>query len=146
MGSRTAVPAFIVFLLSVVLAVDVLSPGDGHTGPGQDFDQTLVPKLVLGAARDGTVYLEIGLSRTHFPGLRTRDDRSAAWSTFFGRALKDYPGHAIAATDLEPSRYRYGWVATRADLAYVSSVVDLRVGDLLDVRTPSGTGRVKVTG
>jgi len=125
MGSRTAVPAFIVSLLSLVLAIDTLSPGDGHTDAGQDFNQTLVPKLVLGVARDGTVYLEIGLSKTHFPDLRTRDDRSAAWATFFRRALKDYPGDAIAAPDLEPSRYRYGYIATRADLTYIASVVDL---------------------
>ena len=146
MSTRAAGPSFIGFLLSGVLAVAVLSPPEAHTRPGQDFNQTLVPGLFLGAARDGVVYLEVGLSKTHFPGLKTRADWKAAWTIFFDRALKDYPGHAIAAKDLEPSRYKYGWIATRADLAYVSSVVDLRVGDLLDVRTPSGAGKVRVTG
>ncbi len=97
-------------------------------------------RLLVGGAERGVVYFEIPLKPDYFAKAKTLKDRWGVWDAFFARVLLEHPDF----THSGPVPYWGDFVYQKVDWSSVASAVDLRVGDVLQVRTPTGEGSAKV--
>jgi hypothetical protein len=114
--------------------------GDTSAREIQNRRDGFFERLMVGGAEKGTVYLEIPLKASLFANTKTFEDRWAVWDAFFARVLRESPDST------RPGRAPYwgNFAYQNIDWSSVESAVDLRVGDVLRVRTPNAEGSAKV--
>jgi hypothetical protein len=134
--SRTVVTT-VIGLVVTVCAIEALAESRGRTAARDTFFETLMG----GGAENGLVYVEIPLKSKFFQGVTASKERWTVWENFFTRVL-----HEDALLS-EPKRTPYWgtYVYQKVDWSYVEMAVDIRVGDVLRVRTPTSQGSVTVT-
>jgi hypothetical protein len=98
-------------------------------------------RLMVGGAEKGMVYLEVPLKTTFSATTKIPDDWGAIWEEFFARVLRESPPEF---THRGAAPYWGDFAYQNVDWSTVASAVDLRVGDVLQVRTPTAEGSAKV--
>jgi len=134
--SLSRLGAITVIGLVTICAYQALAESQGRTAPRDAFFETLMG----GGAEKGLVYVEIPLKNKFFAGATTPMERSTVWEKFFSRVLQE----DALLTDPKPTPYWGSYVYQKVDWSYVATAVDVRVGDVLRVRTPTTEGPVKV--
>jgi hypothetical protein len=95
--------------------------------------------LMGGGAETGMVYVGIPLKKELLVAAKTSKERGAVWESFFRRVLREEPQFD------QPGRAPYwgDYVYQKVDWASVEAAVNVRVGDVLRVRTPTAEGAVR---
>ncbi|HEX9898921.1 MAG TPA: hypothetical protein VGC81_06825, partial [Candidatus Methylomirabilis sp.] len=124
--------------VSLVLIVSALPPASSQSTSTQR--DAFFERLMVGGAEKGKIYIEIPLKGMFFGSAKTPQDRWAVWDTFFGRVLRERPDF----TRPGPVAYWGDFAYQNVDWSSVAGAVDVRVGDVLRVRTPTAEGSAKV--
>jgi hypothetical protein len=101
---------------------------------------TFFERLMGGGAEKATVYVELPLHKKFFVAAKTAKERGAVWETFFRRVLREEPHF----DQPRPVPYWGDFSYQKVDWSSVAAAVNVRVGDVLRVRTPTSEGSVKV--
>jgi len=101
---------------------------------------TFFEGLMGGGAEKGVVFVEIPLKKKFFAAAKTPKELWAVWDTFFSRVLRESPNFNQPG----PAPYWGDSAYQKVDWSSVAAAVDVRVGEVLRVRTPTSQGSVKV--
>ena len=102
--------------------------------------ERFVTRLLVGVAENGTVYVELRLQARYFASAKVAKERWAVWDAFFTRVLHERPENQRLERAPYWSDFRYN----KVDWPSVAGAVDVRVGDVLRVRTPIAEVSAKV--
>jgi len=91
-------------------------------------------RLMVGGAANGKIYVEVPLKAAAFANATSAESRRAVWDAFFGRVRARSPQNLAV-----PVRFRTGgsFAYRKVDWTSVAGAVDIKVGDVLRVRTSS---------
>ena len=98
-------------------------------------------RLLVGGAEHGKIYVEIPLKAAFFADAKTADDRRGVWDTFFRRVLREQPPEFGGRN---PVPYWGEFAYRKADWSSIADAVELLIGTVLRVRTPTSEGSAKV--
>jgi len=136
MPSRIVAMATVLAFVTLVSALPGPASSQGRTGHPDVFFEGLMG----GGAEKGVVYVEIPLKKTFLAAAKTPQEGWAVWDRFFSRVLREVPD----VTRSGPVPYWGDFAYQKVDWPSVAAAIDVRVGDVLRVRTPTAEGAVKV--
>jgi len=96
---------------------------------------------MVGGAANGKIYVEVPLKAAAFANATSAESRRAVWDAFFGRVLREKPPEFGGSG---PVPYWGEFAYRKVDWTSVAGAVDIKVGDVLRVRTSSTDALVKV--
>ena len=116
-----------------------VSSAEVSTAPRPDRD-AFFERLLVGGAANGKVYVEVPLKAAAFANATSAENRRAVWDAFFGRVLREKPPEFGSG----PLPYWGEFAYRKVDWTSLAAAVDIKVGDVLRVRTTSADASVKV--
>lgn len=123
--------------LNLIVSVFCQSAFSQQLSPQRD---AFFKRLMVGGAEKGKIYVELPLKAMFFAGAKTPQDKRAVWDAFFARVLRERSDDGRAG----PVGYWGDSAYQNVDWSSVADAVEVRIGDVLGVRTSTAEGSAKV--